>query len=176
MDEKRCPRCEQTKSIQHFYQLKSGPRKGTIQGWCKSCRNEIRRLRYAEDEVMQAKQRAISARWYTNNRERAAAARRAYHQRTKVERNRQSREGRWRRVYGLSAGEYEALLFQQGGMCAVCGGPQQHGWSHFCVDHRHSDGQVRGLLCDFCNRAVGLLKDDPDRALRMAKYLQGAQT
>jgi hypothetical protein len=32
------------------------------------------------------------------------------------------------------------------------------------------------LLCDFCNRAVGLLKDDPDRALRMAKYLQGAQT
>jgi hypothetical protein len=40
------------------------------------------------------------------------------------------------------------------------------------VDHNHETGKIRGLLCHHCNLAVGWIRDDPDRALRAAEYLQ----
>jgi hypothetical protein len=44
------------------------------------------------------------------------------------------------------------------------------------VDHCHSSGEVRGLLCHNCNRALGLLKDSVDSLMRAARYLEGATT
>lgn len=41
-----------------------------------------------------------------------------------------------------------------------------------CVDHAHDDGRVRGLLCDNCNRGIGLLGESPDALIRAAAYLQ----
>jgi hypothetical protein len=77
-----------------------------------------------------------------------------------------------RRRYGITIADYDALLATQDGVCAACGGKDQNG-RRLAVDHCHETGRVRGLLCDFCNRAVGLLRNDPATAEGVARYLHG---
>jgi hypothetical protein len=58
--------------------------------------------------------------------------------------------------------EWDRLLLEQGGVCAICKGKQlvyPTKKKSLCIDHCHVSGQVRGLLCDPCNRGIGLLKD-----------------
>lgn len=72
--------------------------------------------------------------------------------------------------YGISPEEYEAIMERQGGTCAVCGGTMPNG-NKLAVDHDHISGRVRGLLCVKCNRALGLVDDDPDWLRKLAAYL-----
>ena len=72
-----------------------------------------------------------------------------------------------RRTYGIS---YEAMLVEQSGGCAICGLPDDR--TRLCVDHNHETGKVRGLLCNKCNRAVGLLNDSAGIAKALAEYLE----
>lgn len=50
--------------------------------------------------------------------------------------------------------------------CEVCGST-----TDLCIDHRHSDGKVRGTLCKWCNFALGLLKDNPENIENLLKYI-----
>jgi hypothetical protein len=69
--------------------------------------------------------------------------------------------------------EYEALLISQDGKCAICGRSEADSKKNFlCVDHIEGTLQVRGLLCSFCNSAIGLLAHDTDRLLTAAAYLE----
>lgn len=63
--------------------------------------------------------------------------------------------------YGLTEEQYEALLRDQGGVCAICGKVDGSG-RRLSVDHCHTTGQVRGLLCNGCNTSLGGLKDSPE--------------
>lgn len=78
-------------------------------------------------------------------------------------------------AYGMTVDDYDRLLADQGGGCAICGGEAGGRWGRFFVDHDHSTGAVRGLLCLRCNRAIGLLNDDPEVAERLARYLSYPQ-
>lgn len=72
--------------------------------------------------------------------------------------------------------QYEDMLAAQDGKCGSCGdGPESSPKGVLYVDHDHSTGQVRGLLCGRCNFAVGLLDDDPTRIRRLAAYLEAHQ-
>lgn len=65
--------------------------------------------------------------------------------------------------YGITTGQYDEMMSRQGGKCAICGtenGASAKGTKTLSVDHCHSTGSVRGLLCNNCNRAIGLLKDN----------------
>ena len=53
---------------------------------------------------------------------------------------------------GVGDDEYEWMLAEQGGVCAICGSPPKSRRLH--VDHDHKTGAVRGLLCFRCNRAL----------------------
>jgi len=73
-------------------------------------------------------------------------------------------------TYGLTAKMYAILLRAQGGKCAICW--RKPASKRLAVDHRHSDGVVRGLLCRNCNRNVlGHLRDDTEALLRAVDYL-----
>src|SRR4051812_17892870 len=74
-------------------------------------------------------------------------------------------------MHGVSDEEYERLLASQNHGCAICGRGPQGRKQRLCVDHCHAVGHVRGLLCDACNRGIGLLGDDIDRLNRAIAYL-----
>jgi hypothetical protein len=76
------------------------------------------------------------------------------------------------RKYGLEPGEYERILAAQGGVCAICKGPCGRE-RRLSVDHCHSTGRVRGLLCQNCNAAIGMLKEDVALFFRAVDYLSG---
>ena len=72
------------------------------------------------------------------------------------------------RMYGLTEETYQTLLTKQDNKCAVC---LEQFKNNPHIDHNHSSGQVRGLLCTNCNRGIGLLKDNPETLQRAATYL-----
>jgi hypothetical protein len=76
-----------------------------------------------------------------------------------------------RSKYGISQEDYNAILVKQGGVCAICGQANWNG-SGPHVDHDHVTGQVRGLLCNYCNPALGMVHDDPKIARAIAVYLE----
>lgn len=76
------------------------------------------------------------------------------------------------RKFGMDEGEYQRMLEQQGGVCAICNLTCVR---ELAVDHCHKTGTVRGLLCLRCNTGIGKLNDDPRLLLRAAKYLLAAQ-
>lgn len=81
-------------------------------------------------------------------------------------------------IYGTTPSEYEAMKLMQGGKCCLCNAEDRRlDW-----DHAHLDGYenfapeakrkcFRGFLCHLCNKALGLVQDDPARLRRMASYL-----
>ena len=77
-----------------------------------------------------------------------------------------------RKKYGIGVEEYDALLEKQGGVCAICGVNENYSSWYFAVDHDHLTGEVRGLLCNKCNSAIGQLKDDPALIRKALAYLE----
>jgi len=80
--------------------------------------------------------------------------------------------------YGLSVDQYDAMFVAQHGVCAVClkvettFDPRCGKVRKLAVDHDHTTGRVRGLLCRECNTGLGHFKDSPS-LLRMATaYLE----
>lgn len=73
----------------------------------------------------------------------------------------------WNR-YKLLAHEYQDLALKQEGRCAICDEPFNDD-DH--VDHCHTSGKVRGLLCHSCNRGLGFFKDSALRLIRAINYL-----
>ena len=73
------------------------------------------------------------------------------------------------RQYGIEPEDYDSLLVQQNGKCAICEKPPGRG--SLQIDHCHSTGMVRGLLCGPCNRMLGMASDDPDILIAASKYL-----
>ena len=81
------------------------------------------------------------------------------------------------RVYGISHDDYKKMLLSQGGGCAICGRtednrPKDSNNAKFlAVDHEHGTGRIRGILCENCNRALGLFKEDRELMKQAIKYL-----
>jgi hypothetical protein len=69
--------------------------------------------------------------------------------------------------YGITAAEYDVLLAEQGGLCALCRErPAEH------VDHDHVFGHVRGLLCSCCNQGLGNFRDQLTHLRAAVDYLE----
>lgn len=88
------------------------------------------------------------------------------------ERNRERlREMSRDRERGLEPGQYERMLQEQGGVCAICGGgPESSAWGKLAVDHCHKTGVIRALLCQPCNTTLGRLEKDVDRAEAIIRF------
>lgn len=74
--------------------------------------------------------------------------------------------------YGISVEQYNKLLVDQHGVCAICHQNEKH-FSRLSVDHCHETGRVSGLLCNNCNRGIGLLNDSVTQLFNAWRYLDG---
>lgn len=76
--------------------------------------------------------------------------------------------------FGITLEDYNKKLLDQQGGCGICGAttPGRTKVMHFAVDHNHTTGKVRGLLCTTCNTALGLIKEDLNIIDKMKKYIE----
>ncbi len=84
-----------------------------------------------------------------------------------------SRRNRFKKSYGITPEQYDEMAAAQGGACRICGrlaAPDPR--KGLYVDHDHSTGRVRGLLCSQCNTALGLLNDDVALLAGAIEYLK----
>ena len=81
-------------------------------------------------------------------------------------------------TYGLGSDEFQLLVEAQNNRCAICNQPEtatRRGKTRtLCVDHNHKTGAIRGLLCNRCNTALGLIDDSPITLDKAVKYLQAS--
>jgi len=75
------------------------------------------------------------------------------------------------RTYGITLEDYNEMFSEQSGCCAICNTHQSEFKKSLCVDHCHTTGKVRGLLCQFCNTALGMMKDNPELLIKGAEYV-----
>lgn len=82
---------------------------------------------------------------------------------SKIDRKEYTRNYDLLKSYSITIEGYNELLAKQGGCCSICNinvSELKGAKKHLCVDHCHKTGRIRGLLCDKCNRGIGLLQDD----------------
>jgi len=63
------------------------------------------------------------------------------------------------------------MICDQAGRCAICGTPEQEG-KKLAVDHCHSTGKIRDLLCDRCNAGIGYFLEKSELLIAAAEYLR----
>lgn len=154
--EKTCIVCRVRKPADEFFQYpyrttqgKSGIR---LESRCKVCM----RVRYRER----------AERWAGKypEKERECQARYRAKPETRVHRRNHYLTIR----YGVTLEQYESDYQKQQGKCQIC---EQH-FEKLGVDHCHTTGKYRGLLCDACNQAIGSLRDSPELCEKAANYLR----
>jgi len=159
---KRCTKCREEKERDAFprhVNMKDG-----LSSWCKFCHNEHTKLRYrarraAQPEELRAEWRANSAGHKMRNAGRYAEY---------------ARNIQLRNKFGITLDDFDSLLRDQDGKCAIClradSGRRDH--KNLSVDHCHTTGIIRGLLCDPCNKGIGHFWDRPDLLDAAASYLR----
>jgi hypothetical protein len=178
--EQRCPRCEKTKPLEGFHRDKR--RKNGRKCYCIDCAKELGALRY-EERTEQVK--ATNLNWLKRQEHGYAALRlREWRIKNPDKASASDRRANLRK-FGLTVADYDKMLEAQGGVCKICNQPEQKSrrYESLCIDHLHSDGwnklpkeerkkTVRGLLCNNCNRCLGLLKDSIENLEQAAAYLK----
>ena len=155
---KTCYKCKHTKPVEDF---RSNAKSGYIDSYCRPCRNSYEKNRYASMPK-------VKKHWLEGKTE---------EEKLRLRRQKSARR-RYNR-YGLNLEELTARLEAQYGGCAVCSTPltldshdnaERVKVAH--VDHTHTTGQVRGILCSKCNHALGLLDEDESRILSLLAYVK----
>lgn len=123
------------------------------------CSRCYRAYRKSSDSNYQTKQNEKARAWRANNSERMSE----HYNRMKFR--------HLERLYKISKDEYINLLNLQGGVCAICKGVNING-KKLGVDHCHTTGTIRGLLCNNCNRALGCFRDNIEIMENGIRYLR----
>ena len=139
---------------------------------CYSCASPAREGRTRCDRHLELAAQN-TARWIERNRD-EINSRRAVAYAAKPRRGRV--DSFYRTRYGITYDDYLGMHAAQGGLCVICLQPErvlgnQGKVKNLSVDHDHETGRVRGLLCNNCNRSLGLLQDDPLLLARAFLYL-----
>ena len=147
MKAKFCNKCGKTKSLSKF--TKDSKKHDGYRSGCTDCRNKRRR----------------------ENRKKNPEKFKKY------ERHPNNKFKQWKallkREYGITSCQYNKMFSEQNGKCKICKKVENHKTKRLLtVDHCHTTGKVRGLLCHRCNCALGLLYDNQELLKKSIEYLK----
>jgi hypothetical protein len=114
------------------------------------------------------KVRDAAKRWREKNKDRSTATKNARRQKNPMLWAKRAKLYQIKSKYGMPAADYEQLLKEQHGACAICKSPLIRS----CIDHDHATRKVRGLLCRKCNTGIGQLNDDSALLQSAIAYLE----
>ena len=170
---KACATCGEVKPLDDFY-LNPKMRSGR-NSYCKVCWRVRASAYHAEHRD---RRNANQLEHYHANRDAINAERRAQRAADPEGHRLKKRAQNRRATFGLSPEQAADMLAAQDGRCAICGrditGERPYRGSmrtETCVDHDHTTGATRALLCPGCNQGLGLMKDDPVLLRKAADYL-----
>lgn len=126
------------------------------------------RRKYNSSDKGKAKTAEYNRRWNADNREKRNALNRDWYANNAQSVLDQKRLA----AYGITAEQYTDMLVQQGNMCAICKTKTPGGKGTWHIDHCHSTGWVRGILCHHCNLGLGNFKDNPASLAAAIQYIQ----
>lgn len=139
----KCTKCLIEKDLINFPVEKNG----RIRNQCKKCRNILVR------------------KWQKNNKDKIKIATKRYYENNKNKVLFSAIE----RKYGITEVQYKEMMNNQKGVCFTCG--ETNGKKKLVVDHCHNTSKIRGLLCDSCNRSIGLLRENVNTLNNIINYL-----
>lgn len=151
------------------------PRHGTTNGYtnwgcrCSECKRAIGESRKAAPPLEEGDHRHGTLNGYFTMKCRCDKCRDSATQYGRD--NDRGRKAALRNNYGLTLEQWDELFESQGGKCAICGEAPDPAKRRFHVDHNHTTGAVRGILCHNCNLALGHSKESKDRLQAMIEYL-----
>lgn len=152
MDIKCCSKCLVEKPLSEFNKQTKG--QFGVTSKCKTCKIQYRQGNYINIKKQQDT-------WRQNNRAYDLSKKKRYYELNKE----QKRRSDLRNKFKMTLEEYNIILESQNFVCAICHQPETAKGNNgnikpLAVDHCHSTGKIRGLLCMFCNTGLGKFKDD----------------
>lgn len=146
---KSCTKCKNYRPKEQFANDKS--RRDGKHPHCRQCVKKYDSQRWATDEFREKRYKYQAEKWSSSEKYRTSR-----------------RNQRMKLRYGVVPAQRDAMFDAQSGRCAIC---KRASKKSLQVDHCHSTGVFRGLLCGPCNMAIGLMQDDPSRLLSAAEYV-----
>ena len=143
----QCTKCKEFKLATEF--AKYAKKVNGLTSQCKVCRNLRRKEHYYKNQDYEHK-RVRSYR--ENNTEKVKAS---------------NRNTKLKRAYGITQEQYLEMSLRQDNKCACCGRETK-----LVVDHCHTTGKIRELLCNNCNTALGLLNEDTTIVQNLSTYIR----
>jgi Recombination endonuclease VII len=116
--------------------------------------------------------RARAKEWKAQNIERFQYTRAKWRKEQRDHLNAYRRKQHYKNKYGLTIEQRDALLAAQDHCCAVCSARDPGNKIGWVVDHRREPFKVRGILCHFCNLALGNVKDNTETLHKLIHYLE----
>jgi hypothetical protein len=128
---KYCPGCKQVKKLSEFSTMKV---RSGVASHCRECSKRMQEIRHALPETKEKQHK-----YYKRNREKA------------IDRKLQAN-------FGITYNQYKQMLDAQGGGCMICEKTPKENGKMLAVDHNHTTGENRGLLCSSCNICIGFIE------------------
>jgi len=154
---KTCKKCHKKLPVTSFYKGRSG---------CITCRKAYMKTYREENNYNKL--------YYEKNKEKdkKRCLENYYKNKDDPSKKLKWRESQLKIKYNLTIDDWNLMYEEQDYLCAICKTDEPKGNGLFHVDHCHSSGKVRGLLCHHCNVALGSFKDDIEVLERAIRYLK----
>lgn len=157
---KQCSICKEEKEYIDFPTQNKAT--GKLMSACKLCRSIAQKeKRKRLGDAQKEKDRILYQKNKAHRVNYAREYRAKYPERTRATNLKQK--------YGITQKDYDEMIVQQDNKCAICQRDMTEYGKIFCVDHNHTTGKVRGLLCDPCNYGLGFYEKHKDKYVKYLK-------
>lgn len=153
---KTCTKCKQNKPSNKFNT--NNRNRSKLHSICKDCSRKYNHNRYKQNKSKILK---LCKKYCLDNKDKISL---------------RTKSRALKRNFNITQEEYDEMLKQQDNTCAICNTDKCSTGRSFAVDHSHTTGKIRGLLCFNCNAGLGHYMDDPGLLIIAAEYiLEGGQ-